>query len=179
MVEQTVWLAAEEWGRVQQLVPIVCVDVLPLRRAAGSSDEAVEIGLIRRQTPHQGARWCLVGGRLLRNESLPEAICRQVMETLGPGAVVQPPVDLRPVYVAQYFSRPRVGELFDPRQHAVGLTYALMVSGDVRPQGEALDFAWFSPASLPPVEAFGFEQERVVAACLDWLRRDIPRIAKM
>jgi hypothetical protein len=36
----------------------------------------------------------------------------------------------------------------------------------VHPQGEALAFDWFQPSKLPDPEQFGFNQDRVVAACV-------------
>ena len=56
--------------KIQQLVPIVCVDILPIERSP--SDEISRIGLIKGHTPHEGDKQCTVGGRLLFDESLQE-----------------------------------------------------------------------------------------------------------
>jgi hypothetical protein len=74
--------------------------------------------------------------------------------------------DEQPAYMAQY--RPSAGDgfLIDPRRHAVAATYSLEISGLPRAQNEALSFQWFGLNELPPRERFGFEQDRVVAACL-------------
>ncbi|WP_083822280.1 DUF4916 domain-containing protein [Saccharopolyspora spinosa] len=51
--------------------------------------------------------------------------------------------------VAEYFPDPDTGEFFDPRKHAVALTYTCVMSGDPCPRGKAIDFRWSSsrPAS--------------------------------
>src|SRR5438309_1951881 len=92
-------LPDSEWKFVRDSVPIACVDVLPLRRDLSRNDR--ELGLIYRETPHQGRRWCLVGGRMFRNESLAEAAARQLRDTLGPQVRFNVPADAQPLYTAQ------------------------------------------------------------------------------
>jgi ADP-ribose pyrophosphatase YjhB (NUDIX family) len=161
------WLSDEAWKQIQASVPVACIDVLPLRVAGGA---VREIGLIHRDTPHQGRRWCLVGGRLLRNESLAEAVGRQLRETLGSGVRFALPVDAQPAYVAQYFTSNRPDGPLDPRQHAIGMTFAVAIEGEPRPAGEAHAFQWFATAALPPADAWGFEQDRVARSVLARLR---------
>lgn len=156
------WLSDGDWKRVQRSVPIVCADVLPVRRGR----KGVEIGLICRETPHQGTRWVTVGGRVLLNEPIRKALARQVRETLG--ASVRAEFSTEPIAVVEYFSRMIRGEAFDPRQHAVGLTYVARMGGKVQPQGEALEFAWFTRESLPVAE-IGFGQDKMLVECLEKL----------
>ncbi|HEU0073418.1 MAG TPA: DUF4916 domain-containing protein [Dehalococcoidia bacterium] len=113
MSEATNWIPDPEWTRVQGLVPIACADIMPMRR----TDAGLEVGLILRDTPY-GRGWCLVGGRILRDESMRDAILRQLTSTLGDA--VQCNLDARPQpdFVAEYFAGEREGELHDPRQHA-------------------------------------------------------------
>jgi len=157
------WLPEAEWRMLQQRIPVVCVDVLPLRIAGACK---IEVGFIYRQTPHQGRRWCLVGGRLLRNELLRSAVIRQIREALGSGVrcILSPPVE--PLLVAEYFSREVRGSLLDPRQHAISLTFAVQVHGSIQPTGEALDFRWFSLDKFPNSNQFGFGQKRVILDCV-------------
>ena len=75
------WLPESAWRLVQSLVPIACVDIVCIQDA-GAVPKTV--GLIRRHTPYQGERWGLVGGRILLNESLTQAVERQLQITLGP-----------------------------------------------------------------------------------------------
>jgi ADP-ribose pyrophosphatase YjhB (NUDIX family) len=156
-------LEPTKWLQIQNLVPIACVDVVPLQ----VSNEIIEgIGLILRETPHQGRRWCLVGGRLFRNESLTDAIRREIRAALGEQARFTLKKDIQPDYVAQYFTVHKESAGFDPRRHAVGLTFCVPIHGNIHPQGEALSFMWFRPSQLPAPEEFGFNQDRIVIACL-------------
>src|SRR5437868_10225007 len=97
-----VWLDPAEWKKTQESVPITCVDVLPMRMSGSDPGLCDGIGLILRDTPHQGQKWCLVGGRLLRNESMTEAVARQIQETLGQNVSFEIDAAAQPIYVAQY-----------------------------------------------------------------------------
>lgn len=167
----TSWLDAEKWHQIQQLVPIACIDILPLQLSNGDRGSVRRVGLILRDTPHQGQRWCLVGGRLCRNESLQEAVAREIRDTLGGHAQFSLKEDIQPDYVAQYFTKCRERRGFDPRQHAVGLTFCVPIQGNIFPKGEALSFSWFDASQLPSPGEFGFNQDRIVVACLARLRR--------
>lgn len=162
------WLDHNTWSRVQRLVPIPCADLLAVETAEADPFSLRRIGLIYRGTPHQGSRWCLIGGRILRNESALEAVNRHVRETLGPHIACVPIQD-QPLYVAEYFTESKPARLHDPRQHAIALTYAGLLTGEPLVRGEAMRFEWFSPTELPPREAFGFGRDsviEVVATCL-------------
>lgn len=166
------WFPPEEWRWLQSVIPIVCVDVLPVRYSQSTRQRNVEaVGLILRDTPHQGQRWCLVGGRLCYGESLLQAVRRQVRETLG--ARVRPAIKPRqlPLYVAEYSPSGKGGFALDPRQHSIGLTYPLEIRGLPAPRGEAIRFEWFDIDDLPAAKQFGFDQDRIVAACIAILRQ--------
>jgi ADP-ribose pyrophosphatase YjhB (NUDIX family) len=170
------WIDAETWRRIQAVVPIVGVDVLPIRRGPGSegaSGRTEAVGLILRDTPQGSRRWCLIGGRLRYGESVSAAIARPVRETLGRAVRCTLPPRPQPLYVAQYApsdTAPPEFDASDPRQHAIGLTYALELVGSAVPSGEAYAFEWFPADRLPAPERFGFHQDRVVAACIERLR---------
>jgi ADP-ribose pyrophosphatase YjhB (NUDIX family) len=158
------WIPAADWARIQTQVPIACADVMPMRR----TDAGLEVGLILRDTPY-GQGWCLVGGRILRNEPLRDAILRQLISTLGDEVQCNLDDHPQPEFVAEYFTDEREGELHDPRQHALGLAFAVTVAGLPIAQGEALEFRWFPADALPPADQFGFDQRAVVAAILERL----------
>jgi ADP-ribose pyrophosphatase YjhB (NUDIX family) len=158
------WLSSSRWRLVQASVPIACVDVMPIR---GSRRRPIEaIGLILRETPHQGQRWCLVGGRLLYGECLRDAILRQVGETLGSKARIHLKRDQQPLYIAQYSPHGIEPFALDPRQHAIGLTYVSKMTGSPTARGEAIAYEWFDIRKLPRPEQFGFGHDRLVNACL-------------
>ena len=160
------WLSDADWKRVRETVPVCCVDILPTRRVSSVGTEAFKIGLILRDAMEIAPRWCLVGGRLLRNESLSDAIRRQVRQTLGELVHLDLPADPQPTYVAQYSNNRRDDGPFDPRQHALGLTFMLQIEGEPVAVGEALRFQWFDAHALPEASQFGFGQDHVIRACL-------------
>jgi ADP-ribose pyrophosphatase YjhB (NUDIX family) len=165
------WIPEDEYLAIARRVPILCVDVLPVRT---KPDPA--IGLIFRETYDDGGRgWCLVGGAVLHNEPLRDAVQRHVSTTLGEEVFLQEST-LVLVDVVQYFSEPNIGEFYDPRKHAVALTYIAELNGPVMPKGEALGFQWFTIEELPEPSSFGFGQEKVVQRLLQYLRDRKPSL---
>jgi ADP-ribose pyrophosphatase YjhB (NUDIX family) len=164
MIPNPNWLDATDWKRVQDTVPIACCDVVPVRQ--GENGIVEKIGLIYRNTPHQGMRWCMVGGRMWRNESMAEAITRQLRETLGPAVRFEIDPDRQPDFVVQYFTSRRSVGFLDPRQHAITLAFVVPIEGDITAMGEAKSFQWFDRDVLPASDQFGFEQDQVIEACL-------------
>ena len=157
------WLSDAEYCRVRETVPIVCVDIVPVQI---ESDAVQRIGLILRDTPDQGRRWCLVGGRVMRDETIVEAAARHVRQTLGPNVRFHLEPDAQPVYVSQYFPTRRPVGVIDQRQHSVAMNYCIAMVGDVIAGGEAHEFRWFDVNRLPPPDQFGFEQDRVLRECV-------------
>jgi 8-oxo-dGTP pyrophosphatase MutT (NUDIX family) len=167
------WIEPEEWRRIQRSIPIVCVDILPLRFArAHKNIEAV--GLILRDTPRQGRRWCLVGGRVLYGEPLLEAVKRQIRETLGHRAKLSLEPTVQPLYAVEYLPSKGARLPFDPRQHSIGLTYALELRGAPVPTGEAIEYEWV-PLEKLRSKQFGFGQDKVVRTCLQLLLNGVAR----
>ena len=162
------WLTEAEYQRVRETVPIVCVDIVPLRVEAGA---VKQVGLILRDAPDQGRRWCLVGGRVWRNETLAEAVTRHIQETMGPEIRFHLDPDAQPIYVAQYFPTRRPVGVIDLRQHSVAMNYCVRIGGEVATGGEAHEFRWFDVNRLPSPDEFGFEQDRILDECL---RRYLP-----
>lgn len=151
------WLSEKEWAWAQESLPIVCVDAMPV----SFHESELRIGLILRETPQQGQRWCLVGGRLRMDESLSNALNREWQsafgEQLSPTAVSKP-------YIVEYQRSYSPGHPWDPRKHAVSATYSVLTRKTLTPHGtEALDFRWFAIDELDD-RVVGFGQESVVAA---------------
>jgi hypothetical protein len=69
--------------------------------------------------------------------------------------------------VIEYFSEPGLGDFYDPRKHAIALTYTAACELDGKPEvsGEAIDFRWWSIDDLPGIN-FGFGQGEAVARVL-------------
>jgi ADP-ribose pyrophosphatase YjhB (NUDIX family) len=168
------WSSDEDWAWAEDRVPIPCVDLLPILVVDG--DASPQVGLIRRRVPEGDVRWALIGGRIRRDESLLDAVRRHVVETLGVEPVIAG-TDPQPVYVAQYFPERRQGFPWDPRKHAVSLTFVAALNGNPSARGEALEFSWFDAENLPSSRSFGFGQDLVVQACLR-LIREIPGLVR-
>jgi ADP-ribose pyrophosphatase YjhB (NUDIX family) len=152
------WIPEDEYKAIMRKVPILCVDLLPLNTDRNA------VGLILRETYEGKEGWCLIGGAVHRDEDLLTAVRRHLRDTLGKDFVADL-THARPLTTAQYFSEPNLGELYDPRKHAVALTYGAPCSGPHKTQGEAKDFRWVALDELPNIE-FGFGQGRVVEGVL-------------
>lgn len=152
------WLPPGDYEFIQARVPVLCTDVLV--RDAGDPDR---VALIRRGTP-DGERWCLTGGRVLHDEPLEAAVRRHIRATLGDGLVITPD-RIRQAGVFEYFTRPGLGKLHDPRKHAVAVTYEVTGSGPLAAAGEALEARWLGLPELGALE-FGFGHDLVIAQLL-------------
>lgn len=159
------WLSVEDSQLVCRLTPIVCVDILPVRKDA----DGLEVGLIVRGDYEGGEGYAVVGGRVLRGETLNEAVTRQVRETLGEQVSWDGDFDRRPPdMVLQYFPWEKEGFFGrDPSKHSVGLTWLVEVTGEAETGGEATDFRWFRSNELPRRSAIAFGQWRLGEQLLD------------
>jgi len=161
------WLDDATWKKVQGLVPIVCIDILPVWT---NENGCLHAGLIYRETPHQGRKWCMMGGRLRRNEAIHTAARRVLVETVGPQGLVGLCFDgnIQPALVTQYFTEPDRGCAFssvDPRQHAIGLIFIVpafievYVKRTLPETSEALELGWFTENWVQErKDAIGFGQ---------------------
>ena len=170
---KSVWLPDADWRNIQSQVPIPCVDMVPVKRTV----EGPSFGLIRRDTPHEGVRWCLVGGRVFLNQSLGTACAYHLVTTLGDSIRIDYPLSAEPLLTSEYFSVRRDGELHDPRQHAIALVFVVSVEGPITACGEAHEFRWFREDWLPASSDFGFGQDCVLRSVIERLKAD-PRFVK-
>lgn len=141
----TSWLSGEEMDSARERLPIVYVDIVPVR--TDDAGTVISIGLLLRVTHGQISR-ALVSGRVLYHERIRSAILRHVEKDLGPLALPKLPASPQPFTVAEYFPTPGVTPFHDPRQHAVSLAYVVPVEGDCAPQQDALELTWFTPAEV-------------------------------
>src|ERR1700759_5177684 len=139
----TSWLSREELESARERLPIVYVDIIPVR--ADEAGTVTAFGVLLRVTQGQISR-ALVSGRVLYHERIRTALLRHIEKDLGPLALPKLPVSPQPFTVAEYFPTPGVTPFHDPRQHAVSLAYVVPVEGDCEPQQDALELTWFTPA---------------------------------
>lgn len=147
------WLSDAEMGAVRAHLPVVYVEVVPVR--LDGAGRITSVGLLLAPTPDGSISRTLVSGRVLHSERIREAVLRHVEKDLGAMALPRVPVSPVPFTIAEYFPDPTVSGFHDPRQHAVALAFVVPVDGDCRPSQSALDLAWLSPeeAVSPAVAA--------------------------
>jgi hypothetical protein len=144
------WLSREELGAARERLPILYVDIIPVR--VDGSGAITSVGLLLRITGSGSISRALVSGRVLYHERVRTALLRHIEKDLGPLALPRLPVSPQPFTIAEYFPTPGVTAFHDPRQHAVSLAYVVPVDGDCEPQQDALELTWFPPAeAIDPV----------------------------
>lgn len=138
------WLTREELDGARERLPILYVDIVPVR--VDESGTVSSVGLLLRVTGHGQISRALVSGRVLYHERVRSAVLRHIEKDLGPLALPRLPASPQPFTVAEYFPTPGVTAFHDPRQHAVSLAFVVPVEGDCEPQQDALELTWFTPA---------------------------------
>ena len=162
----SIWLSEQEWQWAQQVLPILCVDAVPVRQF----DDGLRFGLILRETPHQGQRWCFVGGRVRRAETLDEALDREWRAAFGATCPLGSVLKDCPAII-EYRPDATAGRPHDPRKHAVAITYVVLTGGEPVASGaEAMDFRWFHPIELSS-DVVGFGQETVIPGLVEVVDR--------
>ncbi len=136
------WLPAEDLSEVRERMPIVYVEVVPVR--LDDFGRVSKVGLLLRAMPDGTISRAVVSGRVLFNETIREALWRHITKDLGPDSEPVIPMSTTPFTVAEYFPDPTRSGFHDPRQHAVSLVYVVPMNGLCEPQLDALDFTWLS-----------------------------------
>ena len=137
------WLSREDMDLARERLPILYVDVVPVR--VDDQGTVVAVGLLLRAGEDGQIKRALVSGRVLYHERVRTALLRHVEKDLGPLALPRVPSTPQPFTIAEYFPTPGVTPFHDPRQHAVSLAYVVPVEGDCAPQQDALELTWFRP----------------------------------
>jgi ADP-ribose pyrophosphatase YjhB (NUDIX family) len=168
----TTWLPEEDLSWVRERVPLVCVDAVPVR--LDHLGQVEKVGLLLRALPDGTVSRAIVTGRILRGETVREALWRHLTKDLGPDCDPQLPASITPFTVVEYFPDPHRTGFHDPRQHTVSLAYVVPMNGECRPAEDALDFAWLTVeevTSLGVVSEMSQGHDRVVRHALASCRR--------
>jgi ADP-ribose pyrophosphatase YjhB (NUDIX family) len=168
----TTWLPEEDLSWVRERVPLICVDAVPVR--LDHLGQVERIGLLLRALPDGTVSRAIVTGRILRGETVREALWRHLTKDLGPDCDPQLPASITPYTVVEYFPDPHRTGFHDPRQHTVSLAYVVPMNGDCRPAADALDFAWLTVdevTSRAVVSEMSQGHDRVVRLALASCRR--------
>lgn len=147
------WLTRNEFEAARERLPIVYVNVVPVR--VDSDGCPTHVGLLLRASSEGQISRSIITGRVLYGERIRDAIARHINKDLGPVAFPRMPTSVQPFDVVEYFPSPEVTGYHDPRQHAVALAYVIAVTGECQPSQEALDLVWLT------IEEASAEQVRV------------------
>ena len=139
---QSAWLGDHEMDSARQRLPIVYLNIVPVR--VSTEGAVTHVGLLLRGTPSGEISRSIITGRVLYGERVRDAMVRHIEKDLGPVAFPRVPVSLQPFDVFEYFPDPEVSGFHDPRQHAVALAYVVAVSGECQPSQNALELTWLS-----------------------------------
>ena len=119
------WLSREDMDLARERLPILYVDVVPVR--VDGQGTVIAVGLLLRAGEDGQIKRALVSGRVLYHERVRTALLRHVEKDLGPLALPRVPPAPQPFTVAEYFPTPGVTPFHDSRQHAVSLAYVVPV----------------------------------------------------
>ncbi|SDL00528.1 8-oxo-dGTP diphosphatase [Catalinimonas alkaloidigena] len=123
-----------------------------------TSREGLSVLLIKRNIPPFRHAWALPGGLVHNEESLEEAVTRELQEETG--------VSIRYLEQLYTFGQPDR----DPRNRVVSVAYFGLVRPDafrLQAATDASEAAWFPMKSLP---ALAFDHATIVATALERLR---------
>lgn len=151
--KKNTWLSEEEYKLVTDKTPIPTVDLVILR----NSKKGWEVLLLVRKTGYAKGKWCIIGGRIWKNEKIRDAIKRQA-DDLGVQVKIIPPFNENfPVMVND-------DSKLDLTKHPISSVYPVkIVGGMIREEGEEYKgFRWFPVNKLPPL-AYDHKNEIVSA----------------
>lgn len=153
------WLSEEDLYEARQRLPMVYVEVIPVR--LDPLGYVSEVGLLLQANSDGSMVRTIVSGRVLYRETVRAALLRHIEKDLGPFALPQLPVSPAPFTIAEYLPSPSHTGYTDERQHAVALAYVVPVTGECDPRQDALELAWMSPEdALSPVVQAEFDGGR-------------------
>ncbi|MGN8069363.1 NUDIX domain-containing protein [Mucilaginibacter sp. SG564] len=123
-----------------------------------TSKEGLSVLLIKRNIKPYKDNWALPGGLVSDNESLEDAIQRELKEETG--------ISIN--YLEQLYSFGKPDR--DPRNRVISITYYGLVKPDafeIKADTDASDVAWFNIKNLPPL---AFDHDQIVNVAHDRLK---------
>lgn len=126
------------------------------------TENHVQVLLIKRKYPPFENHWALPGGFVLDNESLEEAVKRELQEETGAS------ID----FMEQLYSFGQPGR--DPRQRVVSIAYYALVKPNtlsLMADTDAADAQWFGMTNLP--KDLAFDHQQIIDTALTRLRNKI------
>lgn len=160
-------LPEELYQTITKYMPIVCVDIIPVRRRVNTW----EIGIITRATGSQAGKPALLGGRIRYGETVHEAIIRHIQTDWGIESFeyFEGSNEFQPFHVQQYLhADAALGPFgFDPTKQAIALNFLVQLEYEPTPRNEASNFYWVSSDAIPHPAAYN--QDKVMATAFEYL----------
>lgn len=160
---------------VEKVMPIMCTDGIALR---WNEEDGYQVLAIVRGTGRYRGKFCSLGGRILRNESVEQALRRHWKTGLGAEIKFLRPW-YEPIRIGQWVPVAEGEEPppdFGPEstKHALCAYHAITLDGVIGQFGqnhagqEVMGVRWFSLDTLPEDEnAFGYGQRQFFKICLE------------
>lgn len=117
--------------------PAVTVDAVVFKK----NSKNTFVLLIKRKNPPYKEKWALPGGFIDTDETLEEAVSRELQEETGIGGV-----ELQQLYTFSSLER-------DPRSRTISVVFWGMLHNNGKPKADddAADAEWFTLNELPPL----------------------------
>ena len=127
-----------------------------------SKNDGVSVLLVKRKYPPFKDGWAIPGGFVLDNESLEEAVKRELLEETG----------IKVNYLEQLYSFGEPNR--DPRQRIISIAYFALVKSDLFQQlkasTDAEDAQWFGINKLP---SLAFDHKQILQVAIERIRAKI------
>lgn len=127
-----------------------------------SKNEGVSVLLIQRKYPPFKNSWAIPGGFVLTNESLEDAVRRELQEETG--------IEVNYLEQLYTFGDPKR----DPRQRVISVAYVALVKSaqfqQLKASTDAENAQWFNIKSLPPL---AFDHKQILHTAIERVRAKI------
>ncbi len=141
-------IPAEQYKQIIEVLPILCVDIV-IKNTRG------EYLLIKRANEPRKGQWWVIGGRLLKGETLEEAVVRKVWEETS--------LNVEAVHPIGYYEAVSQENPFGlaPRLHAVSVVFSTVVDDGQQIRLDEQSIDWKYARELPAdfhIKSFGEPQ---------------------
>ena len=143
-------IPAEQYKHIIEVLPILCVDVV-IKNTRG------EYLLIKRANEPRKGEWWVIGGRLLKGETLEEAVVRKVWEETSLNVETGHPIG--------YYEAVSQENPFGlaPRFHTVSVVFSTVVDDGQRIKLDDQSIDWKYAEDLPAdfhIKSFGCDGDK-------------------
>ncbi|MDO8639240.1 MAG: DUF4916 domain-containing protein [Candidatus Daviesbacteria bacterium] len=142
---EPIWLNKQEYQLITKKTPIPTVNLVIIRQQI----KQLEVLLLIRKTGYAKGGWCIIGGRIRKDESLKQAIDRHAGDLAVKVKIISPFAPNFPAFIDDRNTQ-------DETKHPISMIYpAVIISGKIRNEGEEYKgYQWFPIDQLPKI-AYG------------------------